>query len=130
MPHRGSKQRAALVRALSSYGDELRARTGSVIVIGPRFPSRDAFHPGVIAELEQREELVRRFRALPVRDRELLFLWYVLGRRVPDIAKTIGVSRVHCYRLHERALKRLLEEDHHRSRESTGSLQARHGVNT
>jgi DNA-directed RNA polymerase specialized sigma24 family protein len=72
--------------------------------------SRDPFHPGVIAGLEERAELARRLRRISDRDRLLVFLWYVEGWPVPDIAAHLGISRVHCYRVRDRALGAMLDE--------------------
>ena len=100
-----------LVRALARYGDEAGPRTGSVMFVGGAPPrSRDPFHPGVIAGLEERAELGRRLRRLGDRDRLLLFLWYIQGWSVPDIAARIGISRVHCYRVRDRALRAMLDD--------------------
>jgi len=104
-------ERSDLVRALARYGDEAGPRTGSVMFVGGAPPrSRDPFHPGVIAGLEERAELARRLRRLDDRDRLLVFLWYVEGWSVPNIAARLGISRVHCYRVRDRALHAMLDE--------------------
>ena len=103
--------RSDLVRALARYGDEAGPRTGSVMFVGGAPPrSRDPFHPGVIAGLEERAELARRLRRLSDRDRLLVFLWYVEGWPAPQIAEHLGISRVHCYRVRDRALGAMLDE--------------------
>jgi DNA-directed RNA polymerase specialized sigma24 family protein len=103
--------RSDLVRALARYGDEAGPRTGSVMFVSGAPPrSHDPFHPGVIAGLEERAELARRLRRLSDRDRLLVFLWYVEGWRVPEIADHLGISRVHCYRVRDRALGAMLDE--------------------
>ena len=104
-------ERSDLVRALARYGDEAGPRTGSVMFVGGAPPrSRDPVHPGVIAGLEERAELARRLRRLDDRDRLLVFLWYVEGWSVPNIAARLGISRVHCYRVRDRALHAMLDE--------------------
>jgi DNA-directed RNA polymerase specialized sigma24 family protein len=103
--------RSDIVRALARYGDEAGPRTGSVMFVGGAPPrSREPFHPGVIAGLEERAELARRLRRLGDRDRLLVFLWYVQGWSVPRIAAHLGISRVHCYRVRDRALGAMLDE--------------------
>jgi DNA-directed RNA polymerase specialized sigma24 family protein len=103
--------RSDLVRALARYGDEAGPRTGSVMFVGGAPPrSLDPFHPGVVAGLEERAELARRLRRLSDRDRLLVFLWYVEGWRVPEIADHLGISRVHCYRVRDQALGAMLDE--------------------
>lgn len=103
--------RSDLIRALARYGDEAGPRTGSLMFVGGAPPrSHDPFHPGVIAGLEERAELARRLRRLDDRDRLLVFLWYVRGWSVPNIAAHLGISRVHCYRVRDRALRAMLDE--------------------
>lgn len=72
--------------------------------------SRDPFHPWLLAGLEERAELADRLRRIGPRERRLLFLWYVEGQPVSGIAKTLGISRVHCYRLRDRAFRAMLAD--------------------
>jgi DNA-directed RNA polymerase specialized sigma subunit len=46
---------------------------------------------------------------MDVRDRRLLFLWYVRQLPVADIAVELRVSRRHCFRLRGEAIRRLVE---------------------
>jgi DNA-directed RNA polymerase specialized sigma24 family protein len=109
--HARFPHRSDVVRALGRYGDEAGPRTGSVMFVGGAPPrSRDPFHPGVIAGMEERAELARRLRRLDDRDRLLVFLWYVRGWPVPNIAAHLGISRVHCYRVRDRALRAMVDE--------------------
>jgi len=99
------------LRRLPAYYDP---RTASVIRL-PRGGSGDlhsaGFRPGFIATFEERAELLRRLRRLDERARTLLVLWFVEDRSAPDIARRLNVSRVHCYRLRERALRAMLDGD-------------------
>ena len=105
------RSRSEVIRALTRYGDEAGPRTGSVMIIdGAPARSREPFHPGVIAGLEERAELGRRLRRLSDRDRLLVFLWYVEGWPAPMIAARLGISRVHCYRVRDRSLGAMLDE--------------------
>jgi Homeodomain-like domain-containing protein len=114
--------RSDLVRALARYGDEAGPRTGSVMFVGGApSRSRDPFHPGVVAGLEERAELARRLRRLDSRDRLLVFLWYVQGWSVPNIAARLGISRVHCYRVRDRALRAMLDEAESKSAHAASS---------
>lgn len=70
---------------------------------------RDAFHPGLVAGLEERAELAARLRRIGPRERLLLFLWYAEEQPVTAIAQRLGVSRVHCYRLRDRALREMTD---------------------
>src|SRR5437764_428144 len=65
---------------------------------------------GCWSRLDEREELRRRMAdRLAERERKLLFLWYVVELRPGDVARTIRVSRVHCYRLRNDALAALCD---------------------
>jgi DNA-directed RNA polymerase specialized sigma24 family protein len=84
--------------------------TGSVIHVEPQTGRRrDGFRPAFVMGMDERTDLVHRFRALEPRERMLLFLWYVEGRPVTEVASRLGISRVHCYRLRAKALQTLAE---------------------
>lgn len=118
-------ERARIVRALTRYGDELSPRTGSVLyVVGSRSRA-EAFHPGVVSGLEERDDLRKVLQSLPERERELLFRWYVLGWPASRIAAALGISRVHCYRLRDRALRTIAGEA---TTPSTSSSSGSHRV--
>lgn len=97
-----------VVRALVRFADVVDPRTGSLIVASSRGPDPEAdpFRPGFLSGLEERDELVRRLERLDGRERRLLVLWYVLEWPVTSIARSLRVSRQHCYRLRRRALER------------------------
>ena len=102
----------AVAVALRRYGDCFDPRTGSLIA-----PSRtghdhtgDPFQPGFLRGVEERAELARRMAArLKPRERLLLVLWYVSDMQVTAIARHLNVSRVHCYRLRDQALRALCD---------------------
>ena len=102
----------AVAVALRRYGDYFDPRTGSVIA-----PSRtghdhtcDPFQPGFLSGVEERAELARRMAArLKPRERLLLVLWYVSDMQATAIARHLNVSRVHCYRLRDQALRALCD---------------------
>ena len=102
----------AVAVALRRYGDSFDPRTGSVIA-----PSRsghdhtgDPFRAGFLRGVEERAELARRMAArLKPRERLLLLLWYVSDMQVTAIARHLQVSRVHCYRLRDKALRSLCD---------------------
>lgn len=101
-----------VIRALARYREVFDPRTGSIVVTGQRGGyAGDGFRPGFVAGIEERAELVRRLRRLKSRERTLLYLWYVEGRPVVDIARRLSVSRMHCYRLAKRALFEMTEAD-------------------
>ena len=98
--------------ALRRYGDLFDPRTGSVIGV-PRNawdPAGDPFRAGFLGGVEERAELVRRMMSrLQPRERLLLVLWYVSDQQATVIARQLQVSRVHCYRLRDKALRALCD---------------------
>lgn len=98
--------RSEVIRALVRYADVFDPNTCSVILVGRAAKSfgRDPFRGGFIARIEERAELVRRLRRLHPRKRTVLCLWYMTSRTAVEIAKHVGVSRMHCYRLRNQAL--------------------------
>jgi hypothetical protein len=101
-----------VIRALTRFGDVFDPRTGSILFLGGTRGFRtEPFHPGFLAGVEERAELARRLHRLGQRERLLLFLWYVEGDSASEIAERLGISRVHCYRLRNRALTALASPD-------------------
>ncbi len=76
---------------------------------GARDPEEEPFGPGFLTRFEERTEVDRLLQDLDPRDRQLLTLWYVEGHPVTTIARRLGISRVHCYRLRDRALRQMVE---------------------
>jgi DNA-directed RNA polymerase specialized sigma24 family protein len=102
----------AVAVALRRYGELFDPRTGSVIGVsrGGRHWSGDPFQPGFLGAVEERTELARRMTArLQPRERLLLVLWYVSDMPPTLIARQLEVSRVHCYRLRDKALRALCD---------------------
>ena len=100
-----------VIRTLKRLRDPYDPRSSSLMLVGgaSEDPHAEPFHRGFIDHFEERAELQRRLEALDERDRALLLLWYCEGRPVAHIARTIGISRVHCYRLGRRAIQALLD---------------------
>jgi len=98
-----------VARALARLGQEFEPRTGSILFAGgqARRTESEPFGPGFLSWMENRGELIRRLRQLDQRDRLLLFLWYVQAWPPYRVAERLGISRVHCYRLRNRALRAL-----------------------
>jgi len=103
--------RQHLMSALEAMQEISAPNSHSLITVGGsrRGSLGDPFRPGFLAALEVRTELVRLLRLLDERSRRLLLLWFVQGRPVVEIANELGISRVHCYRLRNKALAELLE---------------------
>jgi DNA-directed RNA polymerase specialized sigma24 family protein len=102
-----------VVWALLTYTDWWQPATSSVIQVGALRRAGSGFvdglPAGLVSTIDVREELCRRMALLEGRDRTLLFLWYVRQLAVADIAKAIGVSRRHCFRLRSMAIRKLVE---------------------
>jgi DNA-directed RNA polymerase specialized sigma24 family protein len=102
----------AVAVALRRYGEVFEPRTGSVIGVsrGGRDWSGDPFRSGFLGAVEERAELARRMMSrLQPRERLLLVLWYVSDMQATVIARQLQVSRVHCYRLRDKALRALCD---------------------
>lgn len=90
---------SAVERALSRYTDALQPRTGSVTALGGRGSGPgDPFHPALLGELEERQELARRMAWLDREEAVVLFRWYVEGAKPTVIAAGLGRSLRHVYR--------------------------------
>ena len=116
-----------VIHALMRFHDGLDPRTGSILFLGGTKTFRsDPFHPGFLTGVEERGELLRRLRRIGSRERLLLFLWYVDGWSASDIAQHLGISRVHCYRLRNRALNDMVAPEgapRGRSRGAAGAIE-------
>lgn len=102
-----------IVKALKRYRDIYDPKSGSFVFASKSNwnPTSSPFRGGFLEGLDQRDELLRRMCArLPERERLLLLLWYVADWPVPRIAKTLKLSRMHCYRLKKAALGSLIDE--------------------
>jgi DNA-directed RNA polymerase specialized sigma24 family protein len=99
-----------LMTALERIDEGGGPSSGSLISIdgSKHDPDRDPFRRGFLTALEVRTELMTLMRGLDERSQRLLLLWFVHGRPVGDIAAELGISRVHCYRLRNRALDDML----------------------
>jgi hypothetical protein len=102
-----------VIRALLTYTDWWQPTTSSVMQVGAMRRSGRGFADGIpfglISTIDIRSELSRRMNRLDERSRTLLFLWYVRQLAVSDIAKLIGTSRRHCFRLRASAVRKLVE---------------------
>ena len=103
----------AVAWALTTYTDWWQPVSGSVIEVGSSRRARrsDWVPAGLLDAIAPRTELCRRMETLPQRERRVLFLWYVEQLPVEDVARSVGVSRRHCFRLRAEALRKLVDED-------------------
>jgi hypothetical protein len=96
---------ASVERALSRYTDCLQPRTGSVTALGGAGGrsggsggSGSPFHPALLEDLEEREELRRRIAWLSDEEALVIFRWYIEGAKPEAIAAGLGRSPRHVYR--------------------------------
>jgi RNA polymerase sigma factor (sigma-70 family) len=110
--------RHEVISALENVQDQPGPSSRSLLLVDrtPRDPDGDPFRPGFLSALEVRDQLTDLLRTLADRSRRLLVLWYVQGRPATEIARDLGISRVHCYRLRNKALDEIIEAGAHRSR--------------
>ena len=100
-----------IIAALREYGDVYDPKTSSVIEIArSRNADPEPFRYRFIGGFEMRAEITRLLRTLDARSRTLLILWYHEGRPVTKIARLLNISRVHCYRLRDNALEKMVQE--------------------
>ncbi len=102
---------AQVVRALSSFTEGVRPASSSILSIGNRRRSADLLGFGALARVEEHAELTRRLKRLASRERLLLLLWYAEGWPAVAIAEHLGISRIHCYRLRNRAIEALTRSE-------------------
>jgi DNA-directed RNA polymerase specialized sigma subunit len=99
-----------VIRALRDYQGAYTAASGSVVSPGRGFDiDADPFRRGFLRGIEERTELTQRLARLPEAERAVLLLWYAADLSVRDICVRLSVSRAHCYRLRDRALRGILE---------------------
>ena len=103
---------ADVIHALVRYEDVFDPKSSSILIAngGHGGFDREPFRGNLLTRLEERAELRRRLARLGDRERELLYLWYVASWPAVKIARRLGISRVHCYRLRKRALDQMTVE--------------------
>jgi DNA-directed RNA polymerase specialized sigma24 family protein len=104
--------RRRVVWALLTYTEWWHAPTTSILQVGAarrtkEFP--DGLRAGLLETLEERAELCRRFWHLDLRDRQILFLWYVQQLSVEEISRIVGVSRRHFFRCRSKAIDAIVD---------------------
>ena len=83
--------------------------TTTGVVDGRRGRPRTPIEPVPVSLLARRERVLAALRALEPRERLVLFRWFIEDRPPSEIARELGVSRTHCYRIRDRALAHLVE---------------------
>lgn len=99
----------AVERALRHYTDAVQVRSSSIMSTGgtgggDRFP----FHPSLLDGVEERAELGRRMRWLEPEERAVLVGWYVEALSASALARRLGRSVRHVYRLRRNAIDYLV----------------------
>jgi DNA-directed RNA polymerase specialized sigma24 family protein len=104
------RTRQQLIDTLARIEDVPVPGSISLVSIGqPRREPSEPFRPGFLASFERRNEILELLRGLDERSQRLLLLWFALDRPPAEVASTLGISRVHCYRLRNKALDEMLE---------------------
>lgn len=101
-----------VVRCLLTYIDWWQPASGSIVLVGGARRDKgmsDGIHPGLLGHLDERTELCRRTAELKPKERRVLHLWYVAQLPVEDIAKQVGASMRHCFRIRSHAVRRIVE---------------------
>jgi DNA-directed RNA polymerase specialized sigma24 family protein len=101
-----------VVWSLLTYTDWWQPATSSLLQVGPArrksgFP--EGIPAGLLETLDVRAELCRRVSLLEDRDRQVLYLWYVVQLPAEDIAKTVRISRRQCFRRRAKAIRKIVE---------------------
>ena len=100
----------SVVRWLVRVCAPVAAPSASLVTVGRAGAGRsDPVGTGQASRAQAADALLGRFHLLEPRERELLFLWYGEDWPVTRIAAHLGISRVHCYRMRDRALQRLID---------------------
>jgi len=102
---------ASVERTLTHYTDPLQPRTGSCTAVpraGATGGSGTAFHPSLLANLEERAELRRRLAWLEREEAIVLFRWYVEGATPHAIAAGLGRSLRCVYRRRSSGIEALV----------------------
>lgn len=105
-----------IVDALRSAAPSCQMTSTSMMRIrrNGREPHAEPFRPGFLSTIDTRTELTYLLGLLDERSRTLLVLWFVEDFTVISIAGRLGISRVHCYRLRDKALRTMLAEHQRR----------------
>jgi DNA-directed RNA polymerase specialized sigma24 family protein len=101
-----------VVWSLLTYTDWWQPATSSVLQVGAarrksQFP--EGIPAGLLETLDVRAELCRRVSLLEDRDRQVLYLWYVVQLPAEDIAKSVRISRRQCFRRRAKAIRKIVE---------------------
>lgn len=101
----------AVEEALWRFADAYQVRTASITTVpsgrasGDRLPFRAAF----LDRLDERSELKARLAWLDHEEQVVVLRWYVEGARPEAIARGLGRSVRHVYRVRARAVERLVD---------------------
>jgi DNA-directed RNA polymerase specialized sigma24 family protein len=101
-----------VILALVTYTDWWQPASTSVMQVGAARrgqASEDGLPAGLVGSLDVRTELTRRMQHISERERALLFHWYILQLPVSEVADALDVSRRHCFRLRNGAIRKLVE---------------------
>ena|SRR2546426_10247433 len=101
-----------VVRALLTYTDWWQPSSASIIQVGTarrKSTLSEGISPGLLETIDERAELRRRMELVPLRDRKLLFLWYIKQLSAAEIAREMKISRRQCFRRKAGAIRKIVE---------------------
>ncbi|MCL5292410.1 MAG: DUF1492 domain-containing protein [Actinobacteria bacterium] len=104
--------KAEIIATLKRLVDFIQPNTSSLIVLSEGrnryICDKEPFKKGFLDDVEKRHELTRRLRTLDRTKASILLLWYVETKSKVEIARILGLSRTHIYRLHNEAIEELV----------------------
>jgi hypothetical protein len=96
---------------LERYTDWWQPPTTSMLQVAGarRISEADGFQSGLLDTLDERTELRRRVWTLELRDRKILFLWYIKQASPEAVARAAGISRRHFFRCRAKAIQAIVD---------------------
>jgi len=100
-----------VIWALLTYTDWWQPATTSILQGIHRRGGEhaDGMRAGLLEHLDERTELCRRMEHLKDAERRVLYLWYLEQLAAEDIARKVGISRRHTFRVRSNAIRKIVE---------------------
>ena len=101
-----------VISGLKTLNDCYCLKSKSIVCASHDSPDskyREPFYRGFLSEADKRFELVKRLNKLDDREKTILLLFYAFSMPVDNIAKEVGVSWRHCYRIKKKAIESIID---------------------
>ena len=101
-----------VISGLKTLNDCYYLKSKSIVYANHDMPDskyREPFRRGFLSEADKRFELVKRLNKLDDREKTTLLLFYTFSAPVDDIAKVVGVSWRHCYRIKKKGIENIID---------------------